>query len=67
MTELETFGQDMLDREQDLEVYIMCDAHLHGQVLALLVGWVHICLINWFDHQWRSTSEMPFPDLFLLW
>ena len=57
----------MLDREKDLKVYLLRDACLCMKVPNLLVLWFQIRISNWMDRQWWSTSEVPFPNLDLLW
>ena len=39
MDELESFGHNMFEREQELEVYFLLGAQLHTKVPDLLVWW----------------------------
>ena len=53
-------------REQELVVYLTCDAWMCTQVPSLLVHWVKIRISNSMEHQLRYTDGVPFPDLGLL-
>ena len=64
---LREFGEELSERDTELEEYLPRDASLLPQIPTLILRHAQIRWSNWLASQWGKTSEVPFPDLAGLW
>ena len=60
-------GEELSERETELEEYLPRDTALLPQILVLILRHAQIRWSNWLASQWDKTSEVPFPNLAGLW